>query len=203
MILSTEKLPVVETFYSIQGEGLFTGKPSFFIRLGGCDVCCTWCDEKLAWDESLYPQIPVEQIVNEVLKTKAESVVVTGGEPFRHNLKTLTELIQRKGIYCQVETSGTGIITGTWDWITLSPKQQQPPLQSVYEQANELKVVIQKEEDFLWAEKNASAVSSDVLLFLQPEWSQFHEILPFIMRYIKNNPKWRLSVQVHKFLNIP
>jgi 7-carboxy-7-deazaguanine synthase len=203
MNLSTEKLPVVETFYSIQGEGLHTGKPAFFIRLGGCDVCCTWCDEKLAWDESLYPLLPVGQIVENISKTKAQSVVVTGGEPFRHNLGSLTTMLHERGMYCFVETSGTGLITGTWDWITLSPKQQQPPLPGALEKTKELKVVIQKEQDFLWAEKNASAVSSEVFLFLQPEWSRFHEILPSIIRYIKENPKWRLSVQVHKFLNIP
>jgi 7-carboxy-7-deazaguanine synthase len=196
-------LPVVETFYSIQGEGLNTGKPAFFIRLGGCDVCCTWCDEKIAWDENLYPRIHPDILIEEVLKSGAGTVVVTGGEPFRHNLEYLSMNLQRLNIICMAETSGTAFISGTWDWITVSPKQQQPPLPNSFVVARELKVVIAKAEDFIWAEKNASAVQTDVVLYLQPEWSCFDEILPLIVRYVKDNPKWRLSVQVHKFLNIP
>jgi len=196
-------LPVVETFYSIQGEGLNTGKPAFFIRLGGCDVCCTWCDEKIAWDETLYPRIHPDILIEEVLNSGAGTVVVTGGEPFRHNLEYLSQKLKQKNIRCMAETSGTAKITGLWDWITVSPKIKQPPLPHSFVVANELKVVIAKNEDFVWAEKSASAVQTDVVLYLQPEWSCFNEILPLIVRYVKDNPKWRLSVQVHKFLNIP
>jgi len=198
-----EKLPVVEMFNSIQGEGIHTGKPAFFIRLGGCDVCCTWCDEKIAWDASLFPLISVDEIVQKVLDSGANTAVITGGEPFRYDLQELTERLAKNHIACMAETSGTGKITGQWSWITISPKAQQHPLPENYQYANELKVVIQKEQDFLWAEKNASEVQSHVVLYLQPEWSRFREILPHIIRYIKDNPKWRLSVQVHKFLNIP
>jgi organic radical activating enzyme len=196
-------LPVVETFSSIQGEGLNTGKPAFFIRLGGCDVCCTWCDEKIAWDESLYTRHSVDDLVEQATKSQASTVVVTGGEPFRHNLGLLTDELKKRNILSMAETSGTAIITGQWDWITLSPKQQQPPLLKNLQLADELKVVIQKTEDFAWAEENALKTKSTAVLYLQPEWSRFHEILPDIIRYIKQYPKWRLSVQVHKFLNIP
>jgi len=198
-----EKLPVVEIFNSIQGEGIHTGKPAFFIRLAGCDVCCTWCDEKIAWDAATFPLRQVDEIVHEVRNSGANTVVVTGGEPFRYDLNALTAELEKISVACMAETSGTGVISGAWHWITMSPKQQQPPLSENYKQADELKVVIQKESDFAWAEHNAKFVRPDTVLYLQPEWSCFHEILPLIIRYIKINPHWRLSVQMHKFLNIP
>ncbi len=198
-----DTLPVVEMFNSIQGEGMHTGKAAFFIRLGGCDVCCTWCDEKIAWDASQYPQVFVDTIISQVKKSSANTVVVTGGEPFRNELSGLTEQLHLLNILCMAETSGTGKISGKWDWITLSPKKHYPPKKENYIQADELKVVIQKEEDFNWAEKNLSMVRPGTMLYLQPEWSRHDEILPQIIRYIKENPKWRLSVQMHKFLNIP
>jgi 7-carboxy-7-deazaguanine synthase len=202
-LIQTTHLPVVETFSSIQGEGLHTGKPAFFIRLGGCDVCCTWCDEKIAWDESLYDRQSVDMLVEMAMNSRGSTVVVTGGEPFRHNLNQLSTELKKRNILCMAETSGTAIITGKWDWITLSPKQQQPPLLNNLQMADELKVVIQKTADFEWAEENALKTKSDAVLYLQPEWSRFHEILPEIIRYIQQHLKWRLSVQVHKFLNIP
>lgn len=196
-------LPVVEMFHSIQGEGLNTGKPAFFIRLAGCDVCCNWCDEKIAWDEEAFPLVSIKEIIAQVLESKANTVVVTGGEPFRHNLALLTDTLHLKNIVCMAETSGTGEITGLWDWITLSPKEKHPPLHQNFQFANELKVVIQKITDFSWAERCAVQVCSGAVLYLQPEWSRIDEILPDIVRYIKINPKWRLSVQVHKFIHIP
>ncbi len=203
MNTTEEKLPVVETFYSIQGEGLNTGKPAFFIRLGGCDVCCTWCDEKIAWDESIFPRMSTIELIKLVEQSGSSTVVLTGGEPFRHKLTSLTDELVSRNIRCMVETSGTEIITGTWDWITVSPKKQHPPLPQSLLQANELKVVVQKKEDFLWAEENASKTRLNIELYLQPEWSRINEILPEIIRYIKHNSKWRLSVQLHKFINIP
>jgi 7-carboxy-7-deazaguanine synthase len=196
-------LPVVEMFHSIQGEGLNTGKPAFFIRLAGCDVCCTWCDEKIAWDEAAFPRCSIDEMIGQILESKTNTVVITGGEPFRHNLSLLTETLHQYGMICMAETSGTGEITGRWNWITLSPKKKHPPLQQNYQLANELKVVIQKETDFSWAEHCAVQVGSGAVLYLQPEWSRIDEILPQMIRYIKNNPKWRLSVQMHKFINIP
>jgi 7-carboxy-7-deazaguanine synthase len=197
------KLPVVELFNSIQGEGLHTGKPAFFVRLGGCDVCCTWCDEKPSWDKSLFPLVHTNEIVKQIIESSANTVVVTGGEPFIHQLTTLTRILKKQQLLCMAETSGTEIINGFWDWITMSPKKQHPPLKENYSKANELKVIIQNEDDLLWAEHNSQQVSSHVVLYLQPEWSVFNEILPTLIRYIKTHPKWRLSVQVHKFLNIP
>ncbi len=199
----TEKFPVVEMFHSIQGEGFHVGRPAFFIRFGGCDVCCNWCDEKVSWDESIYPLLSVEEIISQLLESGADSVVFTGGEPFRNNIKIINEELRNRKIYCIAETSGIYEITGKWDWLTLSPKEHYPPFIPNYKLINELKVVIKKESDFRWAESNALKVPSNVVLFLQPEWHNFSEIISFIIDYIKKNPKWRLSLQVHKFLNIP
>jgi len=198
----SDKLPIVEMFHSIQGEGVNTGKSAYFIRIGGCDVCCTWCDEKTAWNEKLYPLINVSEIFNNVISSKVNTVVLTGGEPFRYNLTHLNKLLRERKILCMAETLGTAKITGNWDWITLSPKQHHKPLEENYIKANELKVVIQKEKDFLWAEETALKVGKNTILYLQPEWGCFDVIISSIIRYIKENPKWRLSVQVHKFLKI-
>lgn len=196
-------LPVVETFYSIQGEGEHSGKAAFFIRLGGCDVCCTWCDEKKSWDDSIYPKYEINDIVMSAIGSKAKAVVITGGEPFRHNMTELTKLFKQNNFYTSVETSGTEPLTGIWDWITLSPKKNSPPLEKFYKIANELKVVIQNKEDFLWAEKNQELANPNCVKYLQPEWSNFNNIIQEIIHYIKSNQQWRLSVQTHKFLNIP
>lgn len=197
------KLPVVETFNSIQGEGFNSGRAAYFIRLGGCDVCCTWCDEKIAWDSKQFPLIDINVLVEDLLKSKADTVVITGGEPFRYNLELLTDLIRENNIQLMAETSGTETISGKWDWITMSPKKHFPPLPENYNLINELKVVIQKPEDFEWAEKNRRLCREHTHLYLQSEWSNFAEIMPKIIDYIKQNPHWRLSVQTHKFLNIP
>jgi len=198
----TYYLPVVETFYSIQGEGYHSGRAAFFIRLGGCDVCCTWCDEKKSWDDSIYPKYEINDIVMSAIESKAKAVIVTGGEPFRYDMTALTKLFKQNNFYTSVETSGTEPLTGIWDWITLSPKKNSPPLEKFYKIANEIKVVIQNKEDFLWAEKNQELVNTNCVKYLQPEWSNFNNIIQEIIRYIKSNQQWRLSVQTHKFLNI-
>lgn len=197
------KLPVVETFNSIQGEGFNCGKAAYFIRLGGCDVCCTWCDEKIAWNSKQFPLIDINVLVEDLIKSKANTVVITGGEPFRYNLISLTDLIKKNNIKLMAETSGTESITGNWDWITMSPKKHLPPLKENYNLIDELKVVIQKPEDFKWAEINKNLCSDKTNFYLQAEWSNFAEIMPQIIDYVKQNPHWRLSVQTHKFLNIP
>ncbi len=196
-------LPVVEEFYSLQGEGLYTGTAAYFIRLAGCDVGCHWCDSKPSWQSFPHQMVSVEELANRVINNKSNHVVITGGEPFLHDLTLLNSLIKEKGIVCHVETSGTSAYSGVWDWICLSPKPWQPPLTEFYEKAHELKVVIQTVEDFIWAEESAKNVNSNCYLFLQPEWSAFNKILPFIVEYIKENPKWRISIQSHKFMKIP
>ncbi len=196
-------LPIVETFHSIQGEGHNIGKAAFFIRVGGCDVCCTWCDEKKSWDESIYTKKNITELLQEVINSKAEIVVLTGGEPFRYDLTQFTKSLKSMGIQTMAETSGTEKITGIWDWIVISPKQHRLPLEENYFLADEIKIVIQKEKDLDWAEKVISKTKNSIPKYLQPEWSCFEEIIPIIIDYIKKHPIWRLSVQVHKFLKIP
>jgi len=200
---SKSLIPVVETFYSIQGEGYNIGKAAYFIRVGGCDVCCTWCDEKKSWDERLYPQISMVDLYEEVVQSGTSIVVFTGGEPFKYDLSILTQSFQSAGIETMAETSGTEKITGKWDWIVLSPKQQKQPLEENYSIANELKVVIQKQDDLFWAKKCALKTNQSIPKYLQPEWSCYEKILPHIIHFIKEHPDWRLSVQTHKFLKIP
>lgn len=196
-------LPIVEEFYSLQGEGLYTGTAAYFIRLAGCDVGCHWCDSKPSWQTFPHQMIDVEEIAHRVIKNKSNHVVITGGEPFLHDLTLLNRLINEKGIICHIETSGTAPYSGIWDWVCLSPKPWKPPLTEFYEKAHELKVIIQTVEDFKWAEQAAKNVNSNCYLFLQPEWSVFNKIVPFIVEYIKENPKWRISIQSHKFMKIP
>lgn len=198
-----DKLPVVEMFYSIQGEGYNSGYSAYFIRLAGCDVCCNWCDEKVAWDLSQYPLLNTDELLKNVLISNAKAVVITGGEPFKHNLELLSSKLKENNITLMAETSGTEAITGFWDWITMSPKIHHPPLDENYAIVNELKVVIQKPEDFLWAEANYTKCKPNTPSFLQAEWNKFDTIMPQIISYVKKNPHWRLSVQTHKFLNIP
>ena len=198
-----EALPVVEEFYSIQGEGFHAGKPAYFIRIGGCDIACHFCDTKISWDARIHRVMKVEDIIRQVTLTPAKSVVVTGGEPAMFNLEPLTNLIQTAKINSFLETSGAYPITGTWDWICVSPKQQSPPLKENIEKADELKVVITSEIDFDWAEKWRPYVSENCKLFLQPEYSCFDKIIDIIVEYCKNNPCWNISLQIHKFMNIP
>jgi organic radical activating enzyme len=199
-----EKLPLLEQFYSIQGEGLNTGKAAYFVRIGGCDLGCRWCDSKSSWDWEPDEWTPVEDILENVLKSGAESVVVTGGEPMIYNFDEFTRQCHAKGIYLCLETSGAHPLSGKWDWICLSPKPQRKPLPVFYSLANELKVIIFNEEDFLWAEESSANVNADCSLLLQPEWSRFADQTGrWVVDYVKTHQKWRISVQTHKFLHIP
>jgi 7-carboxy-7-deazaguanine synthase len=196
-------LPLMEHFYTLQGEGRYTGYASYFLRLGGCDVGCVWCDVKDSWDASKHPLVQIESMVKFVVDEKAPIAVITGGEPLMHNLDKLTSTLKNNGIRTHIETSGAHPLSGDWDWICLSPKKFKAPQPEVIQKANELKVVIFNKTDFEWAEKFAAAVSPSCMLYLQPEWSKSAEINPLIIAYIKKNPQWILSLQTHKFLDIP
>ncbi len=196
-------LPVMEHFYTLQGEGFHQGKAAYFIRLGGCDVGCVWCDVKDSWDAEKHPKYEVRSLMSEVRKTAAEIVVITGGEPLMHNLDELTKELQQAGLKTHIETSGAYSLTGTWDWICLSPKKFKAPLPKVIPFANELKVVVFNKTDFEWAEKYAALVSPDCKLYLQPEWDKASEMTPLIIEYIKKHPQWELSLQIHKYINVP
>lgn len=195
-------LPLMEEFYTIQGEGYHTGTAAYFIRLGGCDVGCHWCDVKESWEVLKHPLTDVVSIVDKV-SSEAELVVITGGEPLMWNLDILTSALKEKGLQVNMETSGAYELTGSFDWICLSPKKTMLPTQSVYDAAHELKVIIYNKHDFIFAEEQAAKVNKDAILFLQPEWSKSDEMLPFIIEYVKENPKWRISLQTHKYLDIP
>ncbi len=197
------KLPLVEEFYTIQGEGTHTGKAAYFIRIGGCDVGCSWCDTKFSWNPALHPVVPVDRIIENVVKVPASAVVVTGGEPLMVNLDYLTAGLKERNIETFLETSGAYPLTGTWDWICLSPKQNAPPLEEHFNTAHELKMIIAAEGDLEWAELNASRVGSGCKLYLQPEWSRREEMLPLIISYVKRNPVWMISLQSHKYMKIP
>lgn len=197
------KLPLVEDFYTIQGEGYHTGKPAYFIRIGGCDVGCKWCDAKFTWNPKLFPPINVDQIVERAASYQAQAIVITGGEPLLYPLDYLTDSLRSKGLEIFLETSGSHPFSGKFDWVCLSPKQQQPPTEEAYQRADELKVIVEDEGDLEWAERNAAKVSEDCMLFLQPEWSKRKSVVPLIVEYAKRNPKWNISVQTHKFMNIP
>lgn len=199
----SERLPLMEHFYTLQGEGAHSGKAAYFIRLGGCDVGCVWCDVKESWDANKHPQVSVEDICNYVGLTQAPIAVVTGGEPLLHQLDLLTQGLKARNIQTHIETSGSSKMSGTWDWITLSPKKFKAPLIEVLEKANELKVVIFNKSDFDWAEKHAALVEPQCKLYLQPEWDQSEKMLPLIIEYVKQNPKWTISLQTHKFMQIP
>lgn len=196
-------LPVVEEFYSIQGEGYNTGKPAYFLRVGGCDVGCGWCDEKRAWDASNFPQLPVDELAERIIACPAKAVVVTGGEPMESNLEPLTTLIRKAGIETFLETSGTKKLSGDWDWICISPKTFKAPLEGNIKLADEIKCIIAGEKDFLWAEECAKLAHKNCLLWLQPEWRSVKEMMPRTIEYILKNPKWRISIQSHKYMHIP
>lgn len=198
-----KKLPLVEEFYSIQGEGLHTGTPAYFIRIGGCDVGCNWCDAKFTWNAETFPPVYVDDIINSIVECKANAVVVTGGEPSLYNLAYFTQKAKENNIRTFLETSGRKKLTGEWDWICFSPKKQSPPHESLFGIANELKVIVQDESHFAWAEENAKKVNPTCHLFLQPEWSQSQIILPKIIDYVKKDPKWKISLQSHKYMKIP
>lgn len=207
MQLSTENmimtLPVMEAFYTIQGEGFHQGRAAYFIRLGGCGVGCVWCDVKESWNADSHPRLDIETIVNQAKSQPGRLAVVTGGEPLMHDCTELTGSLHAAGFETNIETSGAYPLSGSWDWICLSPKKFKPPLPGILTLANELKVVIYNKSDFLWAEKYAAEVSSFCKLFLQPEWGRSAEMTPLIIEYIKNNPKWEFSLQLHKYINVP
>ena len=196
-------LPLMEEFYTIQGEGFNTGKAAYFIRIGGCDVGCHWCDVKESWDANLHALTPIEDIITNVLEWKAQSVVVTGGEPLIYNLDALTQQLKNKNIETFIETSGAYKLSGNWDWICLSPKKTMSPLPEIYTKANELKIIVFNQHDFKWAEEQAEKVGKNCFLYLQPEWRKHVELVPQIIDYVKNNPKWMISLQTHKYMNIP
>jgi 7-carboxy-7-deazaguanine synthase len=197
-----EMLPLMEEFYTIQGEGYYTGTAAYFIRIGGCDVGCHWCDVKESWNAELHPPTAIDSIVKNSSKY-ADTVVVTGGEPLTWDMTLLTKKLKEQNLRIHIETSGAYELTGVWDWICLSPKKNKLPKQSVYDSADELKVIIYNKHDFIFAEEQAKKVNSKAILFLQPEWSKKEEITSEIVDYVMKNPKWRISLQTHKFLNIP
>jgi 7-carboxy-7-deazaguanine synthase len=197
------RLPLMESFYTIQGEGYHSGKAAYFIRLGGCDVGCVWCDVKESWDANEHPLAEIGKIVAQANSSKSRISVITGGEPFMYDLTELTRQLKESGLHTHVETSGAYEITGTWDWICLSPKKFKKPVANALKAANELKVIVYNKSDFTWAEGMADKVEQGCKLYLQPEWSKSQEMLPGIIDYVKNNPHWEISLQVHKFMNIP
>jgi 7-carboxy-7-deazaguanine synthase len=201
--INTVPLPVMEHFYTLQGEGYHQGRAAYFIRLGGCDVGCVWCDVKDSWDASKHPEVSIAELVKLVKKTPARIVVITGGEPLMHPLDALTSALQQAGLATHIETSGAHPLSGRWDWICLSPKKFKAPLPGILPEANELKVVIFHKSDFAWAEEYAAAVSPACKLYLQPEWDKKDQVTPLIIGYIKNNPQWELSLQLHKYIHVP
>ncbi len=197
------KLPLLQEFYSIQGEGFHTGKAAYFIRIGGCDIGCRWCDTKISWNADLYPPAPAENIIKNAASSEAKAIVVTGGEPLSYDLNYLCEQAAEHHIQTFLETSGAYPLSGKWDWICLSPKKQKPPLRANFDAADELKMIIFDKDDLQWAEACSEKVSESCYLYLQAEWSKKEEMTPIIVEYIKKNPKWNLSVQLHKYLMIP
>lgn len=193
----------METFYSIQGEGKHSGSPAYFIRLGGCDVGCFWCDVKESWDIEAHPKQPTDQIAGDAKESGTRIVVVTGGEPGMHNLADLTDKLRQKNLRTHLETAGVHKLTGDWDWICFSPKKFKKPLDSVYEVADELKVVIYNRHDLEWAQEHAARVKGDCELFMQPEWDQRDQVIPMILNFIRENPRWQISLQTHKYIGVP
>lgn len=196
-------LPIMEHFYTIQGEGGNTGKPAYFIRIGGCDVGCHWCDVKESWNAELHSLVSIETLHPFLENCPAKDVVITGGEPSMYNLTLLCQQLKSKGLNTFIETSGAYDLTGEWDWICFSPKKTAPPKSKIYETAHELKVIVYNENDFLWAEEHAKKINSSCKLFLQPEWSNMDKMLNKTIDYVMNNPKWNISLQTHKFMHIP
>ena len=197
-----EMLPLMEEFYTIQGEGFHKGTAAYFIRLGGCDVGCHWCDVKESWNAELHPPTAAQSIV-ENAKKYSDTIVVTGGEPLMWDMTLLTKLLKESHLKVHIETSGAYPLTGTWDWICLSPKKLKLPTEEVYAKAHELKVIVYNKDDFRFAEEQAAKVNRDCILYLQPEWSKRDKVVPEIVDYVMKHPKWKVSLQTHKYLNIP
>ena len=200
------KLPLVESFYTIQGEGFHSGKPAFFIRLGGCDVGCRWCDSKESWNPDRFPPVDIETIVRDAAATPAKAIVITGGEPMNYPLGPLCNLLKEYGLEIFLETSGSSPMSGHFDWICLSPKRNKPPREEFFQVADDLKVIVEDPSDFEWAEENRRKVlkvQGRCLFYLQPEWSRMKKVSPAIIEYVKQHPEWNISIQAHKFLRIP
>lgn len=195
-------LPLMEEFYTIQGEGYHTGKAAYFVRIGGCDVGCHWCDVKESWNAELHPATAIDSVVENAAHY-AKTIVVTGGEPLTWNMQPLTEALKSKGLKINLETSGAYPLTGVWDWICLSPKKTKPPVPEIYSRADELKIIVYNKNDLQWAEDHASKVGKHCKLFLQPEWSRREQVTEMITNYVMANPKWQISLQTHKYLGIP
>lgn len=200
---SSTLYPIMEHFYTLQGEGKYTGTSAYFIRLGGCDVGCVWCDVKESWDADIHPKMSVEELKNIVAQYPGDLVVITGGEPAMYDLTILVEALHSIGKYVAIETSGTSNLIGNVDWYTFSPKKFKAPVEEAYTKASELKIVIFHKSDLAWAEDHSQKVNEDCVLYLQPEWSKREQLLPTIIEYVKNHPKWKISLQTHKYLEIP
>ena len=193
----------MERFLTVQGEGAYTGAAAWFIRLGGCDVGCAWCDVKESWDVNAHPQESAGTLVDEAVASKAPICVVTGGEPAMHDLAALTEGLQAAGIRTHIETSGTHPVTGSWDWVTFSPKRFKAPLDAIYEQTDELKVIVVNRQDLAWGREHASRLQSEARLYFQPEWDRRDQVLDYTVVCVQENPEWRISLQTHKYLGLP
>jgi 7-carboxy-7-deazaguanine synthase len=198
-----QELPIMEAFYTLQGEGFHNGKAAYFIRVGGCDVGCVWCDVKESWDAEIHPKQKLSQIVNDALAFPGKLAVITGGEPLMYDMLPLTTLLKENGFQTNIETSGAYPMSGIWDWVCFSPKKFKAPHESIFEKANELKVIIYNKSDYKFAEEFAQKVNQDCILLLQPEWGMQDKHLPEIIEFVKQNPKWRISLQTHKYMNIP
>ena len=206
MILSVENgdsLPLMEAFYTIQGEGFYSGKPAYFLRIGGCDVGCHWCDVKESWDSNLHKPTSVKEIIQNISNFNIDTVVVTGGEPLMWNMNKLTSALKDRGLEIHLETSGTHPLSGIFDWICFSPKKVQPALNGIRKKANELKIIVNNKHDFIWAEEQRNGLNDDCKLYLQPEWSKRDQMTPLIIDYIKIHREWSISLQTHKYMKIP
>ncbi|MDX2195958.1 MAG: 7-carboxy-7-deazaguanine synthase QueE [Cytophagales bacterium] len=196
--------PVMEHFYTLQGEGAYTGHAAYFIRLAGCDVACHWCDVKQSWDKNIHPNINTNDLIIEAMRHEARIAVVTGGEPLMHDCAPLTHALHEKGFKSHIETSGAYPLSGSWDWVCFSPKKFKAPLFEFYQLANELKIIVYNTSDFAFAEEQRQKINNkDMVLYLQPEWGARHKVMPMIVDYVKANPIWKVSLQTHKYLDIP
>lgn len=202
LVAKGEMLPLMEEFYTIQGEGFHKGTAAYFVRIGGCDVGCHWCDVKESWNADLHPPTKIETIADNA-SSYSKTVVVTGGEPLTWNMSPLTTMFHKKGMQVHIETSGAYNLSGGWDWICLSPKKIKLPKEEIYQVADELKMIINSKSDFKFAEEQAAKVNKDCILYLQPEWSKRDKMIPLMVDYVMKNPKWKVSLQTHKYLNIP
>ena len=201
--LKSYSYPVMEDFFTVQGEGYNTGKAAYFIRLGGCDVGCVWCDVKESWDANAHPKVTVSELLERVRSSQATRVVITGGEPAMYDLKPLTDIFHDAKIDCYIETSGAYPLSGEWEWICVSPKKFKAALPASLAMADELKVIVFNASDFDWAEKHEKLVSEECILYLQPEYSVFNKVIGPIVEYVKSHPEWRISLQTHKVMQIP